>query len=61
MIYLDNSATTRPCAEAVEAIRRLLCETLDRGKVCAFIRAGAEMRQREGHSRQPLHTSTHAL
>ena len=27
MIYLDNSATTRPCAEAVEAIRRLLCET----------------------------------
>ncbi len=26
MIYLDNSATTRPCAQAVEAIRNALCE-----------------------------------
>ena len=27
MIYLDNSATTKPCAEAVEAITRALTET----------------------------------
>ena len=26
MIYLDNSATTKPCAEAVEAITKSLTE-----------------------------------
>lgn len=27
MVYLDNSATTRPCPEAVEAVRQALCES----------------------------------
>src|SRR5699024_3952266 len=46
---------------ASAVFRRLLCKALDHSEICIFVRTGAELRQRGGHSRQPLHTSTQAL
>ena len=40
---------------------RLPCKLFYSGKVCLLVRTGAELRERGGHSRQPLHTSTQAL
>ena len=36
MIYLDNSATTRPCPEAVQAMTHMLTECWETRPLCTI-------------------------
>ena len=52
MIYLDNSATTRPCPEAVAAVREALTDFW--ANPSSLYRPGAETRRRLEQSRQEV-------